>query len=450
MANITGTEGADILTGTAANDTILALGGDDRIIGSTGQDTVDGGAGNDTLDYSNSSYAFLSLSPGVDYNTPGAPYTGTTATLVSASGVQSVTKVSNVETIIGNPTNSVNAINFSYRNRFVSAPQEMFVDLSQDRVDFYYGSNVLQTLAIKNFKNVFGASRVVGNDLDNVFGMNPSGPATVVGSKGNDTISNGVPDYSNFGSTVTFTPTEFGIGGVPAGTIDKGIFGKDTASYLGSVIGATNQSNTIDTSSTANTGINVNLATNSLKGNLGGGFSVTNFVNVIGTKNNDTIVGSNANGKLTGGGGNDTITGGTGNDRLTGTDSTARGVGELDTLTGGGGKDNFILGDKNGAYYVGKGNNDYALITDFNIFSDSIDIGSLKNYSFALEGTNTIDLFSGKNVNNRDLIAKIQISGGFSSVNGNARSIGGSASVDAISSQINILSGVNSTADAVI
>jgi hypothetical protein len=149
---------------------------------------------------------------------------------------------------------------------------------------------------------------------------------------------------------------------------------------------------------------------------------------------------------LTGGGGSDSITGGSKNDRLTGTDSTARGVGEVDTLTGGGGRDRFILGDKNGAYYVGNGSNDYATITDFNLFQDSIDLGSLKNYSFALEGTNTIDLFSGKDVNTRDLVAKIQIAGGISSVASNSRSIAGaSPNLDSIISKIDVLSGTASS-----
>ena len=168
------------------------------------------------------------------------------------------------------------------------------------------------------------------------------------------------------------------------------------------------------------------MATNSLKltsiDNSVRQIEVVNFVNAIGTKGDDKIVGANKNSELTGGGGNDTITGGNKKDILTGTDSTARGVGEVDILTGGGGRDKFILGDTNGAYYVGKGNDDYATITDFNLFQDSISIGSLKDYSFAAGGNNTINLYSGKDVQTRDLVAKIQLAGGISTVNSNARS----------------------------
>ncbi|MFN5220530.1 MAG: calcium-binding protein, partial [Cyanobacteriota bacterium] len=49
-ANITGTEGDDVLTGTVGADSIVGLGGNDQLIGSDGDDTLDGGAGDDYLD----------------------------------------------------------------------------------------------------------------------------------------------------------------------------------------------------------------------------------------------------------------------------------------------------------------------------------------------------------------------------------------------------------------
>lgn len=169
-----------------------------------------------------------------------------------------------------------------------------------------------------------------------------------------------------------------------------------------------------------------------------------NFVNVIGSDNNDTIVGANKNGILTGGRGNDNITGGNKSDTITGSDITARDVGEVDTLTGGGGRDKFVLGDSNGAYYVGKGKDDYALITDFNLFKDSIDLGGFKDYSFGSGANNSIELYSGKDVNTRDLIAKIQVGNSGSSLRKSS-----SGGIDGISSQINILSGASSIAEPV-
>ena len=39
---------------------------------------------------------------------------------------------------------------------------------------------------------------------------------------------------------------------------------------------------------------------------------------------------------------------------------------EIDRLTGGQGADTFVLGNKASYFYVGSGDNDYALIQDFN------------------------------------------------------------------------------------
>jgi Ca2+-binding RTX toxin-like protein len=48
-ANITGTNGNDVLFGTSANDTISGAGGNDLIFGARGDDTIHGDFGNDAL-----------------------------------------------------------------------------------------------------------------------------------------------------------------------------------------------------------------------------------------------------------------------------------------------------------------------------------------------------------------------------------------------------------------
>jgi Ca2+-binding RTX toxin-like protein len=315
------------------------------------------------------------------------------------------------------------------------------------------------------------------------------GNDVVIGSKGNDILNGGgigldfnnTLDYSQLGRAVTILPSVYvnalskyspSIGYEV--NIAKGDFGTDKIDNFSKIIGAANKQNTIDASlsdaKNVLANLDVNLANNSLKVTAPSVFyyppnsnlityfqyEVINFTNVIGSKNDDSIVGGNKNSKLTGGGGNDTITGGNKNDRITGSDPTARGVGEVDTLTGGGGKDKFVLGDKNGAYYVGNGNSDYATITDFNLFQDSIDLGNLNNnYSFGIESTGTIDLFSGKDINTRDLIAKIQLADAGSLLRKGSNSSSKSASIlgesglnlDPIVSKIDILSGSSYTTD---
>jgi Ca2+-binding RTX toxin-like protein len=328
-----------------------------------------------------------------------------------------------------------------------------------------------------NITGTNGNDTLTGTAGDDII-LGLDGNDRIIGSAGNDTIIGGdgydTLDYSKIGRPITILASWFFEIVRPGALLnsdlkaDKSGLGKDIfgTSFLTSIpesltkdqgfqkiIGANHQKNTFDASASNNVAsLDINLAQNWLKVNISQAnvsdkrtqqFELVNFVDVIGGKFNDKIVGGNKNNKLTGGGGNDTITGGNKNDIITGTDATARGVGECDTLTGSGGRDKFVLGDKNGAYYVGHGNNDYALITDFNLFQDSISIGSLKNYSFALEGTNTIDLYSGKDVNTRDLIAKIQISGGISAVASNAKSVMSTdASLNALVSRIDVVSAV--------
>jgi Ca2+-binding RTX toxin-like protein len=321
--------------------------------------------------------------------------------------------------------------------------------------------------------------RVKGDDRNNSISTG-AGDDTIIASKGDDKLSQAETiDYSKLDNAVTVmalwsinrdskTGTAFLN---PVQTIEKGGVGTDFVRDAKKIIGTNNKENTLDVSSSnkdiKDLVIDINLSKNFIKvtgipNNIQNvaitQLEIVNFTNIIGSSNNDTITGANKKGKLTGGGGNDTITGGNKNDTITGSDSTARGVGEVDTLTGGGGRDKFVLGDSNGAYYVGKGKDDYATITDFNLFQDSIDLGGFKDYSFASGGGNTIELYSGKDVNTRDLIAKIQLADSGSALRKAMITTTGTSSLlakaatagtDNIFSEINILSGASSISETV-
>lgn len=141
-----------------------------------------------------------------------------------------------------------------------------------------------------------------------------------------------------------------------------------------------------------------------------------------GSEGNDTLSGQEGNDIIAGLGGSDDLRGGKGNDTLTGggisftegrlyvtVDTTG-----IDTLTGGEGNDLFVLGGESSStsgeiiiHYDEAGNNDYALITDFDKTQDEIKLGgSIDDYRL---GSSPTDLPAGTALYQEDeLIAIIQ------------------------------------------
>ncbi|MEH2012644.1 calcium-binding protein [Nostoc sp.] len=149
-----------------------------------------------------------------------------------------------------------------------------------------------------------------------------TGNDTFIGSAGDDTIKGGngndVVDYSSLGQPITIQPV----------VIQKGAIGTDTfKDFFEGVIGATGQINSIDaTSDSTNVSIVADLSKERLEIRVVGSppivVKVKNFVNVIGTSQNDTIIGDTQDNQLSGSGGNDIIRGSAGNDTLLGGDGT--------------------------------------------------------------------------------------------------------------------------------
>jgi len=163
------------------------------------------------------------------------------------------------------------------------------------------------------------ADNLLGTTSDDILnGL--GGNDTLIGGIGNDILDGGAntdtADYSAIGQAITVRPT---------GVVTKGTAGTDQLVGIENIIGATGLTNIIDASTaTSAATINANLATKSLVVNTGDSafptlsFSVHNFVNVIGTANNDTITGDDGNNTLIGNAGNDTLNGGGGNDQIFG------------------------------------------------------------------------------------------------------------------------------------
>ncbi|MBW4689677.1 MAG: hypothetical protein KME40_32435 [Komarekiella atlantica HA4396-MV6] len=162
---------------------------------------------------------------------------------------------------------------------------------------------------------------IIGTDADDTL-VGTAGNDRFIGSAGNDIITGGdgrdVIDYSGLGQAVIIQPV----------LIQKGAIGTDTfRDFFESVIGATGQANSIDaTSDNTNVSIVADLSKERLEIRPVGlppvVVKVKNFVNVIGTNQNDRITGDAQDNELSGSGGNDIIRASAGNDTLNGGDGT--------------------------------------------------------------------------------------------------------------------------------
>lgn len=133
--------------------------------------------------------------------------------------------------------------------------------------------------------------------------------------------------------------------------------------------------------------------------------------NISGGEGNDTIYGGQGGDTVIGLLGNDFVSGDKGIDVLIGVDFTtiALGFGEIDTLAGGEGRDTFFLVSTQAiSFYLGLGDSDFALFTDFNPAEDFIvvsptDAITFTDFDFGEFGIG-VGIFSQEN----DLIAFIQ------------------------------------------
>lgn len=264
---------------------------------------------------------------------------------------------------------------------------DVIIGTSYNDIIFAKGGNDIVAGGIGFFTHKFDGNDIVFGDTGNDLFIGGTGNDIFVGGSGKDTA-----DYSFLGKKITLKAT---------GIVEKEKVGKDQLFQTEAIKGAEGLDNTIDgTVSGGNSSgvfFDVNLEKNSLIVNnipfIGTQkFVVENFVNVIGTDNDDNITGNNSNNLLTGGKGNDVISGKNGKDILIGVSPKSSsfvgpGFNEIDTLLGGSGADKFILGDSKNFYYKGiapLGNTDYAQIQDFQTGADQIQLkGGVSDYVFS-------------------------------------------------------------------
>ncbi|BDI18878.1 hypothetical protein ANSO36C_46800 [Nostoc cf. commune SO-36] len=221
---------------------------------------------------------------------------------------------------------------------------------------------------------------IIGSDGDDIL-VGTDENDTFIASGGNDTITGGngndIIDYSDLEQPVIVQPV----------VIQKGAIGTDTfKDFFEGVIGATGQANSIDgTSDSTNVSIVADLSKEILEIKVVGSppivVTVKNFVNLIGTNQNDAITGNAQDNQLSGSGGNDIIRGSAGNDTLNGGDGidTAdyRKLGQSSTI--------FIDGTlrKGGGLGTDNLGNIEKLVVDANAVNNTIDASTAPSIPFS-------------------------------------------------------------------
>ena len=333
---VLGTEGADelmagnigdILDGFAGNDTLTGGSGDDLLLGRDGDDTLLGGAGNDTL------YG----GEGDDTIVAGAGnnsiWAGDGNDRIEISNLDDLTRLDagdgrdrlilqtdedvtlDISTVYAEEIQAGAGNDVLYSNGtedlYIHAGDGDDVLLGgdgndtliggdgKDRIEGGAGDDVIEIGLGDNLADIDGGSGndtlMVSDGVDITIDMTGTGIENVVGGAGDETVT----DLALEGSNVSL-----GAGGdtVIAGSgadILEGGAGSDTLDY-----------------SQSTSGININLAENSVTGGTGDGDTISGFENVNDTAFDDLIIGDAEDNRLLSSSGTDDLTGGDGADEF--------------------------------------------------------------------------------------------------------------------------------------
>ncbi|MCF3606268.1 polysaccharide deacetylase family protein [Planktothrix agardhii 1033] len=232
--------------------------------------------------------------------------------------------------------------------------------------------NIINVTSANN--NVTGTA---GNDQIN----GTAGNETLAGAKGNDVLNGDAGnDVLKGGDGNDILNGDGGNDKLTGQLGDDGLSGGIGNDTLSGGVGNDSLSGGAD-----NDKLNGNAGNDLLNGDAGNDTLSGGVGNdkLSGGADNDKLNGNTGNDLLNGDAGKDTLNGGDGDDTLIGVDSTSATPGkeEIDVLTGGQNKDRFVLGDSSQAYYKDTGSGDYALISDFKLNNDTIQLyGSASNY----------------------------------------------------------------------
>ena len=312
-----GANGVNVYNGDAGDDTL-------QILGFTAGNTFDGGADNDTFSFATFGSDYIAnLTTGV-YD---RVVTGQSSTLAN---IENITAGNGDDFLTGNAEDNIiiggfgdDTINALLGNNTVDAGG------GNDTVLFQSGANLLGSYDggagtdlldanagwsnFVTFNLTTGFVNFVGNfaTLSNFENVLVGGDANIIGNSGNNVLTAGSGDN-----------TIAGMAG--ADTMDGGD-GSDTLDY-----------------SASNSGVTINLITDTASGGHAAGDVISNFENVIGSNSNDTIT---IDGNVTA----NVVDAGAGNDTIQRNGSTGAG---LDTIDGGTGTNTLITTGLGGSHTI--------------------------------------------------------------------------------------------------
>lgn len=384
--NLVGSESNDTLTGDNTSNYLFGYRGNDLLQGGEGDDSLEGGRGADmVIGGSGSDFATYCHSfAGVSVNLTTGSLSGGHADGDTLVGMEHLLGSVYGDTLTGDSISNVILGGLGDDQLFGAAGSDQLNGDSGN--DTLLGGSGGDTLYGSSGSNFLDGG--LGNDLL----VSESGTDTLRGGAGNDVyrISSAsalILEDQDGGYDIIYSP--FALSAIPFGIEEVVVQGSP-----GAVASLLQLSRSVDRMpdgvselrlmGSANLNANGNAGANAIYGNSG----------------------ANA---LTGDLGSDFISGGEGTDTLTGCSTgTGRGKGEIDILTGGSGADVFVLGSSGALYSDGNrkkaGREDYALITDFTVGEDRLQLSAkAKNYflrSSRVEGVSGKGLYFDSNKNN--------------------------------------------------
>ena len=279
-----GQDGDDIILGGDGNDILFGGAGNDYINGGKGADRIDGGAGDDVIvmeaeDFSQNSFITEIVNGGLGFDT---------VIIQGNKGISFDMGLTNIESFIGGDGND-NIIGSEFSDIIRGGKgADTYYTLDGDDIVYIDGEDIKAKSG--NFIDTGdGYDKIYIEDSVGVdFDIADTNAEEIISGSGNDILRNSknenITIYGMDGDDIIFASS--GVDVLDGGT------GNDTLDY-----------------SNSNSGVNVNILTNTVSGGYATGDTIRNFENIVGTKYDDNLTGNNKDNIFYAGAGNNIING---------------------------------------------------------------------------------------------------------------------------------------------